>query len=336
MDIKKIKKQALKEIKKAKTLKEINDIYKKYLNKEGRLNLILKSLKTLPIKKRRRIGKETNSLKEIFKKEKEIEKELFKKELEKSKIDISQPGKKIERGHLHPLTQVFKEAGEIFQSMGFEIVEGPEIETEWYNFDALNIGPDHPARDTLSLGKTYFIEKNRVLRTQTSAVQVRYMEKHQPPFKIIVPGRVYRYEATDASHEFQLHQIEGLMVDKRGKISVANFKAVIEEFLKRFFKKKIEIRLRPSYFPFTEPSFEVDVSCPICNKKGCSVCKNGWIEIMGAGMVHQKVFENSGFALGELSGFAFGVGADRLAMIKYKINDIRLFHSGDLRFLTQF
>ena len=243
---------------------------------------------------------------------------------------------------MHPLTQVQRKVEEIFQSMGFSIVEGPEIETEWYNFDALNIPKDHPARDlwnTLWLKpqnqKSKIKNQKLLLRTHTSPVQVRYMEKNQPPLRIIVPGRVFRHEATDASHETNFYHIEGLMVDKN--VSVANFKAIIQKFFQKFFERQIEIRLIPCYFPFTEPSFEVDITCLACGGKGCPACqKTGWMEIMGAGMVHPQVFKNSGLNPKEWQGFAFGMGLDRLAMMKYKIDDIRLFYSGDLRFLGQF
>jgi len=238
--------------------------------------------------------------------------------------------------------------------MGFSIVEGPEIETEWYNFDALNIPKDHPARD---LWNTLWLRQNNrprlLLRTHTSPVQVRYMEKNQPPLRIIVPGRVFRHEATDASHEVNFYHLEGLMVDKaysrqsrdgssesliqNRDVSVANFKAIIQKFYQKFFEKNVEIRLIPCYFPFTEPSFEVDITCLACGGKGCPACqKTGWMEMMGAGMVHPNVFKNSGLNPKEWQGFAFGMGLDRLAMMKYKINDIRLFYSGDLRFLEQF
>jgi phenylalanyl-tRNA synthetase alpha chain len=238
-------------------------------------------------------------------------------------------------GHLHPLTLVKRKVEEIFQTMGFSVVEGPEIETEWYNFDALNIPKDHPARD---LWNTLWLKDDKtklLLRTHTSPNQVRYMEKNNPPLRIIVPGNVYRHEATDQTHEFQLCQVEGLMVGK--DISVTHFKAIIQEFLRRFFEREIKIRLRPDFFPFTEPSFDVSMTCLVCQGKGCEVCKNsGWLEMAGAGMVHPNVYKNSGLIPKNWQGWAFGFGLDRLAMMKYKINDIRLFRSGDLRFLQQF
>jgi len=221
--------------------------------------------------------------------------------------------------------------------LGFSIVEGPEIETEWYNFDALNIPKEHPARD---LWDTFWLQNNKkiqnlLLRTHTTPVDVRYMEKNNPPLRIIVPGRCFRHEATDASHDVQFYQVDGLMVGK--DISVANFKAVIENFFQEFFKRDLKIRMRPSFFPFTEPSFEIDISCLVCQGKGCSACsQTGWMEMMGAGMLHPNVFKACKLNPKNWQGFAFGVGLDRLAMMKYKIGDIRLFYNGDLRFLEQF
>lgn len=355
-----LKKEAQKEINSAQDLNALNEVFNRYLGKKGELTLILRSLRKLSKTKRVKIGKEANELKNFLKakfeqRAKEI-KEKFEKETEKKEwFDITVPGKKPVIGHLHPLTQVKRKVEEIFQSMGFSVVEGPEIETEWYNFDALNIPKDHPARD---LWNTLWLRNNQklpisnfqssnkskiqksknqklLLRTHTSPVQIRYMEKNNPPLRIIAPGSVYRHEATDASHEFQLFQVEGLMVGK--DVSVSHFKAIIQEFLGRFFEKKVEIRLRPDYFPFVEPGFDVSISCLVCQGKGCEVCKrSGWLEVAGAGMVHPNVFKNSGLNPKDWQGWAFGFGLDRLAMLKYKINDIRLFRSGDLRFLNQF
>ena len=346
MELKNLKNRAQREIEKAKDLKELNEIFKKFLGKKGEITQILRTLEKLPKRKRVKIGKTANELKNFLKikfdqKAQEIKERIEKEAEEKEWIDITAPGKKPILGHLHPLTQVKRKTEEIFQAMGFTIVEGPEIETEWYNFDALNIPADHPARDfwnTLWLKNNFKLKTKNfrlLLRTHTSPVQVRYLEKNNPPLRIIVPGRVFRHEATDPSHEINFYQIEGLMVDK--EISAANFKAIIEEFFERFFQKPIQIRLRPSYFPFTEPSFEVDLVCINCLGKGCSACqRTGWMEMMGAGMVHPAVFKNSGLNPKFWQGFAFGMGLDRLAMMKYKINDIRLFYSGDLRFLNQF
>ncbi len=250
-------------------------------------------------------------------------------------LDVTAPGKKIELGHLHPLTQAQKKATDIFSSMGFEIAEGPELENEYYNFDALNIPKNHPARD---MWDTFWLKpehkktsaatgksQSLLMRTHTSSVQIRYMENNKPPFRIIAPGRVFRYEATDATHEIQFYQLEGLMVGKN--ITLANLKAVMEEFFRSFFSggEDMEIRLRPSYFPFVEPGVEIDMKF------------NGkWMEIAGAGMVHPNVLENVKLDPREWRGFAFGMGIDRLAMIKHKIDDVRLFYSGDLRFIKQF
>ena len=229
---------------------------------------------------------------------------------------------------------------DIFASMGFVVADGPEVESEFYNFDALNFLKDHPARD---MQDTFWIKtdkkhKERYLpRTHTSAVQVRYMQTHKPPLRIIIPGRIFRNEATDASHEHTFHQFECLMVDEGAKVNVATFKYVAEVFFENFFGKKVDIRLRPSFFPFTEPSFEFDISCILCDGKGCAVCKqSGWLEIGGAGMVNQRVFEAAGYKRGQYQGFAWGFGLTRLAMMKYKISDIRLLMSGDLRFIRQF
>jgi len=338
-NLKSLKIKAKKEIKKAKTLKELNEIFKKYLGKNGQLTQILRSLKSLPVKKKVKTGKLANEIKNYLqikfdKKNQEIKEKVQREKIQKEWVDITAPGKKSEIGSLHPLTLIKRKIEEIFQEIGFSVVEGPEVENGWYNFDALNIPEEHPVRD---FWDTLYLKNGNLLRTHTSPVQIRFMEKNQPPFRIIVPGRVFRHEATDASHEINFYHVEGLMVDKKGKVSVANFKAIIEEFFKRFFGRKVKIRFRPSFFPFTEPSFEIDVSCPICNGKGCSACKNsGWVETMGAGMVHPNVFRNSGLNPKMWQGFAFGIGMDRLAMMKYKINDIRLFYSGDLRFLKQF
>lgn len=267
---------------------------------------------------------------------KQTQREKLEKEIkEREWLDITAPGKKPVLGHLHPLTQVKRKVEEIFQSMGFSVIEGPEIESEWYNFNALNIPKDHPVRDVLSFGKTFYLKGGNLMRSHTSAVQIHYLEKNNPPLRIIVSGRVFRREATDASHDLEFWHVEGLMAGK--DISVANFKAIIGKFFQEFFRKEMKIRSRPSYFPFVEPGFEVDITCLNCGGKGCNVCQQtGWVEIMGAGMVHPNVFKNSGLNPKDWQGFAFGIGMDRLAMMKYKINDIRLFRSGDLRFLEQF
>ncbi len=332
-----LKQRFLKEIEEADTPKKKREISKKYLEKE--LSLVFQSLKTLSSKRKSKVGKKANELKQL------ILENTEKEEVKENKqwTDVTLPGDKIKAGNLHPLTEIQKKCVDIFAGMGFAVAEGPELENEWYNFDALNFKEDHPARE---MQDTLFIkQKNReslsseeklLMRTHTSPVQIRYMLENKPPLRIIVPGRVFRNEATDSSHEINFYQIEGLMIGE--DISVANFKAVMETFFRRFFKKDdIGIRLRPSFFPFTEPSFEVDMTCSSCNGKGCSLCKKtGWIEIVGAGMVHPNVLKSGGIDSNKFKGFAFGMGLDRIAMIRYKIDDIRLFYSGDVRFLSQF
>lgn len=348
-DLKALKSRVQKDLKKAQNLKDLDSVFKKYLGRKGELSLVLRSLKKLPPKKRKEIGQKANALRDFLKRE--IERKvrqvgaLEARSGGVEKIDITIPGIKPVSGHLHPLTLVKREIIEVFERMGFEVIEGPEVETEWYNFDALNVPQDHPARDawnTLWLKSDTNTRKhandanNRwLLRAHTSPVQARYMEKHNPPLRIIVPGKAFRYEATDASHEFQFYQIEGLMVDK--DINVSHLKAVVKEFLKGFFKKNIDVRFRPDYFPFTEPSFEIAMTCLVCGGRGCSTCsQTGWLEMAGAGIVHPNVFKACNFSPKEWQGWAFGFGWDRLAMMKYKIPDIRLFNSGDLRFLNQF
>jgi len=332
MNLKNLKNEIQEQVKNIKDLETLNNIYKKYLGKKGEIAKVFSSLGKLPEKERKKAGKEINTFKNEIKNILDNKLKGFGNKLKKAeerKIDVTIPGKKIEQGHLHPLTLVQREIFSIFESMGFEIVEGPEVENEWYNFNALNVPDDHPARDIqdtlwLKQDKKKDNKKNLLMRTQTSPVQVRYMEKNNPPLKIIVPGRVFRNERTDATHDCGFYQCEGLIVDKN--ISVANFKAIMFAFLKEFFEENIDIRFRPGYFPFTEPSFEIDIR----RKKG------EWLELMGAGMVHPNVFKAAGLNPNNWLGFAFGMGIDRLAMIKYNINDIRLFYSGNLKFLNQF
>ena len=341
VDLKTLKKRVQEKIKKTQDLKELDQVFRKFLGKKGELSQVLKSLGELPKTKRVKLGKEANEIKNFIKQKIEQRSKKLSpigiSAKEGKLFDVTVPGKKPSLGHLHPLTQVKKEIEKIFQGLGFSIVEGPEIETEWYNFDALNIPKEHPARD---LWDTFWLQNNKkiqnlLLRTHTTPVDVRYMEKNNPPLRIIVPGRCFRHEATDASHDVQFYQVDGLMVGK--DISVANFKAVIENFFQEFFKRDLKIRMRPSFFPFTEPSFEIDISCLVCQGKGCSACsQTGWMEMMGAGMLHPNVFKACKLNPKNWQGFAFGVGLDRLAMMKYKIGDIRLFYNGDLRVLEQF
>jgi len=345
IDIETLRKSAIQAIKDAKDAVALENLRIQFLGRQdGELTKILRSLKDLALEEKRKIGPAANALRQEL--ENALEQKLKSLQATSYKLqaglDLTMPGKKVSVGHLHPLTIVEKEIREIFKSMNFSVVEGPEVESEYYNFDALNIPKDHPARD---MWDTFWLKPTSnkqptthnkfLLRTHTSPVQIRYMEQHKPPFQIIVPGRVFRYEATDASHETNFHQVEGLMVGK--DVTLANFKFVIQEFFRRLFKKNLEIRLRPSYFPFVEPGLEVDVQCVKCDGKGCNVCKeSGWLEVMGAGMVHPRVFEFAHYNPRDLKGFAFGLGLERIAMIKYNIPDIRLFYSGDLRFIKQF
>lgn len=329
MDLNHLKKQAQEELKKAKTKDQVRLVVKKFLGPEGKVSQGFKKLKELSPWKSKEQGQALNKLKDEMQalakaKTSSIEREAIAKRIEQEFLDVTQPGISPRQGHLHPLTKTQEEACDIFKSMGFSVALGPEIETEWYNFDALNIPKDHPARD---MWDTFWLRCNlspKLLRTHTSPVQIRYLEKHQPPLRIVAPGRVFRNERTDASHDVQFYQLEGLMVGK--KISAANFKAIIQGFLKRFFEAEVDMRLRPSFFPFTEPSFEIDMRRP----------KGEWLEIMGAGMVHPNVLRAAGHSPAIWQGFAFGVGLDRLAMLRYNINDIRLFYQNDLRFLRQF
>jgi len=334
MDLKDLKDLALKEISSVKSVEDLEKLKIKYLGRKGELTEILRTLKDMLPESRGEIGKSANELKReleslIEKKKKEL---AHSSEPAKDWIDITAPGHKLAKGHLHPRTQVLRKVEEIFQSLGFSVVDSREMETDYYNFQALNYPKDHPARD---MQDTFYITDELLMRSQTSPMQVRYMEKHNPPLRIIVPGKVYRRDASDATHESQFYQVEGLMVDKH--ISIGHFKAVISEFFSQLYSQKVKIRLRPSYFPFTEPSFEPDISCTFCGGKGCRICKDtGWLEMAGAGMVHPFVFKSSGYSPYEWQGFAFGFGLDRLVMMKYKINDIRLLNFGDLRFLKQF
>ncbi len=338
-NLEEVLKTAQEEIEKINSLKELENWRVKFLGKKSNLFLFFKNLKDLPLEERKQKGLEANKIKEKIlelyqKKQEELKQSI--KEFQEF-FDITRPGKRISLSHLHPLTLVLNELLSIFEKMGFQIVEGPEIETEYYNFDALRIPFDHPAREMWDTFWIKPLEQEKIkekllLRTHTSPVQIRFMEKHQPPFRIVAPGKCFRYEATDASHEIQFHQIEGLMVGER--ISLANFKFIVEEFLKIFFKNKIDIRFRASYFPFVSPGIEVDIKLKEKNKK--SLYSNRWLEIMGAGMVHPELFKIVNYESNKWQGFAFGLGVERLAMIKYNINDIRLFFSSDLRFLKQF
>jgi phenylalanyl-tRNA synthetase alpha chain len=332
-----IQKRAVLEIATIATSKELDDIRIKYLGKKGELTAILKGMGALSSEERPIIGQVANEVREEIEallkaRFDEISKKEMESKLENDKIDVTMPSKTVETGSLHPLTRVLNELYDIFIGMGFTIADGPEVELDYYNFEALNIPKDHPARDTQD---TFYINENTVLRTQTSPVQIRTMENKKPPIRIIAPGRVYRSDAVDATHSPVFHQVEGLVVDKG--ITMAHLKGTLEAFLKKLYGDHIKVRFRPHHFPFTEPSAEVDVSCFVCDGSGCKVCKGeGFIEILGAGMVHPKVLENCGVDPEEYSGFAFGIGLERIVMGKFDIDDLRLFYENDLRFLKQF
>ena len=312
-----------------------------YTGRKSALGEILKGLKDLPPEEKKEVGPIANEARLALGRAASAARTRIetRKLAKEERFDVTIPGRAAPLGHLHPITRLSHEIEDIFAGMGFSIADGPEAETEFYNFDALNVPADHPARD---MQDTFWLKQDGldakyVLRTHTSSVQVRYMESHVPPFRIVIPGRIFRNEATDASHEHTFHQFECLMVGEAGSVTVAHFKHTAETFFREFFGRDVDVRLRPSFFPFTEPSFEFDISCILCDAKGCPVCKqSGWLEIGGAGMIHQNVFTAAGYEEGKYQGFAWGFGLTRLAMMKYRIPDIRLFMGGDVRFIRQF
>lgn len=332
-----IRLKALEEIKSLENGEAIEAFRIKTLGKKGTLTNILKQMGSLSAEERPLIGKLANEVRqaiETFMKEKseELKEKELSLKLAAETIDITLPGKEISLGHKHPLSIVLDEVKDIFLGMGFQIANGPEVELDYYNFEALNLPPDHPARDTQD---TFYITDKILLRTQTSPVQIRVMEKQSPPIRIISPGAVYRSDAVDATHSPYFHQIEGLVVDKG--ITMADLKGSLMQFAKRLYGEQTEVRFRPHHFPFTEPSCEMDVTCFKCGGKGCSMCKNeGWVEILGAGMVHPKVLKNGGIEPDIYSGYAFGMGLERLAMFRFEIDDLRLLYDNDVRFLKQF
>lgn len=333
--ISEIEKEALAAISGAADAKSVNELRIKYLGRNGVVADILSSLSKAAPEERPEAGRLANSLKNRLTEELRLKEEALKKAapLEaKGKIDITLPGIKNELGSRHPLTKTIDEISEIFLRQGYNLVEGPEIETEYYNFEALNIPLEHPSRDAFD---TFYIKGGHLLRSQTSTMQIRVMEKRKPPLRIIAAGKVYRPDAVDASHSFMFHQLEGFLVDE--KVSFAELKGALYLFVKEFFGEDVKMRFRPHYFPFTEPSAEVDISCIICEGKGCSVCgRKGWLEILGCGMVNPNVFKAVRYDTKKYNGYAFGLGIERIAMLKYGINDIRLFFENDLRFLRQF
>ena len=332
-----IEKKAFEELTAAQDLKDLDAVRVKYLGKKGELTAILKQMGKLSAEERPVIGQLANQVRAQIEERLEetktnLEAHLLDQRLATETLDVTMPGKRSVLGKKHPITIVLDELKEIFIGMGFDVAQGPEVELDYYNFEALNIPKDHPARDTQD---TFYINDNVVLRTQTSPIQIRVMEKQKPPIRIIAPGRVYRSDALDATHSPLFHQVEGLVVDKN--ITMADLKGTLEVFVKRLYGEESVVRLRPHHFPFTEPSAELDVQCFNCHGEGCRLCKGeGWIEILGCGMVHPKVLENCGIDPEEYSGFAFGMGLERLVMRRYNIDDLRLFYENDARFLNQF
>lgn len=344
LDLQKLKKQALNEINQVKNSQEWNDIQKKYFSrKSGELAKLLKDLKDVSEDLKPKLGALANEVKqEINQALQEKQQELEQKDLkvEQDFIDVTLDIDKFKLGHLHPMTKINNELEDIFSSMGFMILDGPELESDYYNFEALNIPSWHPARD---MQDTFFIQSETtktlkdklVLRTHTSPVQVRAMQKYGAPFRGVVPGRCFRNEATDASHDHTFNQLEGLMIGEN--ISISNLISVMKELLQGVFKREVTVRLRPGYFPFVEPGFELDIKCLICEGQGCSVCKQtGWVELLPCGMVHPNVLKYGKIDHKKYNGFAFGLGTTRLVMMKYGIDDIRLLQGGDMRFLNQF
>ncbi len=331
-----ILRQALDDLNRISTEEALQDIRVRYLGKKGALTAVMKGISALPPGERPAIGQVINAVRGQL--EERIESVLVTirnarkaENLQKERIDITLPGRRRPSGTKHPVTLITEEITEIFAGLGFQVAEGPEIELDYYNFEALNFPKDHPARD---MQDTFFVDDNILLRTHTSPVQVRTMLKHAPPVRIIAPGTVYRCDS-DATHSPMFHQVEGLMVDH--DISFADLKGILTIFVNQLFGKGTGVRLRPSFFPFTEPSAEVDIACVICKGKGCRVCKNtGWLEILGAGMVDPEVFRHVRYDPEAISGFAFGMGIERIAMLKYGISDMRLLFENDLRFLRQF
>ncbi len=321
----------------AETPKELEDFRVRYMGKKSALTEIMRGMGALPAEERPIMGQLVNEVRKeletaLADKTEALQNALQAQKLKDEKLDITMPGKTPSAGGLHPLNVVLNDMIDIFQSMGFDVVDGPEVETDHYNFEALNVPQDHPARD---MQDTFYLAENLLLRTQTSAAQIRTMEQRKPPIRIICPGRVFRADEVDATHSPVFHQIEGLVVDKG--ITMCDLKGVLEQFAHEIYGPDTKVKFRPSFFPFTEPSVEVDVSCSECGGKGCRVCKgSGWIEILGAGMVHPRVLKSCGIDPEEYTGFAFGIGLDRLTTTRYKISDIRLLFENDQRFLQQF
>jgi len=332
-EISEIRDEALQKISQADDAQALKDIKSNYLGRKGRLTQILKGVGSLSSKDKPIVGKLANEVKvAIDNVLKNAEKSILeKRDIITPVVDITLPGRRLPFGHVHPITRIAREISQIFSRLGFHIEEGPEIELDFYNFEALNIPLEHPARD---MQDTFYISDNIVLRTHTSPIQIRTMEKQKPPLKIIAPGKTYRCDS-DITHTPMFHQVEGLMVDK--DITFGDLKGILTLFIHQIFYPEVKLRFRPSFFPFTEPSAEVDMACVMCKGKGCRVCSNtGWIEILGCGLVDPEVFKAVDYDPEEYTGFAFGMGVERIAMLKYGIDDLRLFYDNDIRFLSQF
>ena len=333
----KIKEEALKQIEASDALEKLNEIRVAYLGKKGQLTTVLKSMKDVSPEERPLVGQLVNEARAKIETRLEEKRAAFEKAIQEEKIksetiDVTLPGTMLPKGHCHPNTITLKEVEDIFVGMGYEVVEGPEVEYDYYNFEALNIPANHPAKDEQD---TFYITKDILLRSQTSSVQVHEMEKGKLPIRMIAPGRVFRSDEVDATHSPTFHQIEGLVIDKN--ITFADLKGTLQEFAKRLFGEETKVKFRPHHFQFTEPSAEMDVTCFKCGGKGCRFCKgSGWVEILGCGMVHPHVLEMSGIDPEEYTGFAFGVGLERIALFKYEIDDMRLLYENDTRFLKQF
>ncbi|MBU0483398.1 MAG: phenylalanine--tRNA ligase subunit alpha [Proteobacteria bacterium] len=330
-----LKSEALAKLASISQVGELEDFRVKYLGRKGLFTGLMRSLGTVSTEDRPRVGKLANDVKQEVESEfliRQGSKEGSGQALQQKVVtDLSLPGRALPLGRLHPVTQIMEEVCAIFEGLGFEVAEGPDVEVDFYNFEALNIPKHHPARD---MHDTFYVSDSVLLRTHTSPMQVRAMEKRQPPLRMIAPGKVYRCDS-DITHTPMFHQVEGFLVDR--KVSFADLKGILSIFIARIFDEHTSIRFRPSYFPFTEPSAEVDIACVMCGGKGCRVCKQtGWLEILGAGLIDPEVFKKIGYDPEEYSGFAFGLGIERIAMLKYGINDIRLYYENDLRFLSQF
>lgn len=329
-----IRKSFKKALEECRNVQEVEEVRVKYAGRKGELTGILRSVSALSVERKKEIGRKANELKNEFTDKLQTTKKKMEEEgAEKQRqLDVTMPGMPAMVGTVHPVARTMSRISEIFVSLGFSLAEGPEIESEFYNFEALNIPLEHPSRDAFD---TFYVDEKHVLRSHTSNVQIHVMQNQPPPVQVIMPGRVYRPDAVDASHSFMFHQVEGLMVDKDVKFS--DLKGTLSVFCKSMFGEDIKMRLRPHFFPFTEPSAEVDISCIMCAGGGCRVCSgNGWLEILGAGMVNPKVFEAVGYDPEKYTGFAFGMGVERIAMLLYGIEDIRLFYENDVRFLRQF